>query len=104
MERFVKQKAKFITIVEKFVTLEERIVISEEYFLTSEDIFVTSMQDLLPCVMIWGVWVFVCFCVCCKCVCVCHPKKPFASELETNTNEMNVSQVSATLYKFIANM
>ena len=99
MQRFVTKKSKFITVVEKFVTLEDRIVTSEEDFLTSEDIFVTPMQDLLLCVMIWRVWVFVCFCVCC--MCVCHLKKPFASELETNTNEINVSQVSATLYTSI---
>ena len=36
-------------------------------------------------------------------VCVCHLKKPFARELETNTNEMNVSQVSATLCTFMGN-
>ena len=35
------------------------------------------------------------------CMFVCHLKKPFASELETNTNEKNVSQVSATLYTFM---
>ena len=30
-----------------------------------------------------------------------HLKKPFASELETNTNEINDSPVSATLYTFM---
>ena len=34
--------------------------------------------------------------------CVYLLEKPFASELETHTNEINVSQVSATLYTFIA--
>ena len=34
--------------------------------------------------------------------CVDLLEKPFASELETHTNEINVSQVSATLYTFIA--
>ena len=68
--------------------------------------FVTSCNDL------------VCVCVC---MCVNHQKtirqwtgdhlytcvylleKPFASELETHTNEINVSQVSATLHTFMAN-
>ena len=35
--------------------------------------------------------------------CVDLLEEPFASELETHTNEINVSQVSATLYKFMAN-
>ena len=34
--------------------------------------------------------------------CVYLLEKPFASELETHTNEINVSQVSATFYTFIA--
>ena len=35
------------------------------------------------------------------CVCVYNLRKPFASELETHSNEFNVSQVSATLYTFL---
>ena len=51
-----------------------------------------------------AVCVCVCLCVCCLClyVFVCN-NKPFASELETHTNEINLSLVSATLYKFMAN-
>ena len=57
--------------------------------------FVTLCNDLMC------VGVFLCLLYVCVCVCVCHLKRPFASELETNLNEMNVSQVSATLYTFM---
>ena len=60
----------------------------------------------------------VCVCVCCVCqcvflclvcVCVCQcgcavvsiNNKPFASELETHRNDINISEVSATLYTFM---
>ena len=35
--------------------------------------------------------------------CVYLLEKPFASELETHTTEINVPQVSATLYTFMPN-
>ena len=35
--------------------------------------------------------------------CVYLLGKPFSSNLETHTNEINVSQVSATLYTFMPN-
>ena len=57
------------------------------------------------CLCVLCVFVCVCACVVCVCVYVCVwcNNKPFASELETHTNEINVSQVSATLYTFMAN-
>ena len=98
MERFVTKKAKFVTLVKNFVNLEERIVTSEAEFVISEAIFVTPQVGFVTSCNDW------CVSVCrfvCVCMCVCHLKKPFASELETHRNEMNVSPVSATLYTFI---
>ena len=88
MERFITKKAKFVTFVKKIVNLEERIVTSEAGFVTSEAIFVTPQAGFVTSCNDWCVSMCVGLSVT---VCVCYLKKPFASELETHTNEMNVS-------------
>ena len=55
----------------------------------------SQRSDSLPPAMIW--------CVCERVWFSPINHKPFASELETHRSEMNVSQVSATLYTFMAN-